>query len=282
MPLVTTREMLLRARREGYAVGAFNIENLEMAQAAVRAAASLSAPIILQTTPSTVAYAGLSQFTAIARALAEFSPIPIALHLDHAKEAGLAAQAVAKGYTSVMIDASEKPLPENIAAAREVVAFARPNGIPVEAELGRISGKEDGHTGEEDLYTDPMEALEFISRNGVDSLAVAIGTAHGVYRAAPRLNKKLLRELGQRLGLPLVLHGASGLPQEEVSACVGLGISKVNFATDLRAAFTGGVREALRAEPSLLDPKVLGRAGMEAVEAVVKEKIILCGCAGKC
>lgn len=281
MPLVTTKELLTDARNAGYAVGAFNIENLEMAQAAVRAAAGLNAPIILQTTPATVAYAGLSQFSSMVRALAELYPIPVALHLDHAKDAALAAQAVARGYTSVMIDASHKPLPENIAAVREVVAFARPNRIPVEAELGRISGKEDHLAQTAGCYTDPEEALEFVAQTQVDSLAVSIGTAHGIYQSAPCLNKELLKTLGDRLTLPLVLHGASGLPDADISDCIRLGISKVNFATDLRIAFTGAMKEALCANPAAIDPKEPGAAGMERVKAVVAGKILLCGCAGR-
>ncbi len=281
MPFITSKELLREAKRSHYAIGAFNIENMEMARAAVWTAEKMKAPIILQTTPSTVKYAGLKQFAVIVRALAESASVPVVLHLDHAKEIGLTAQAIVHGYSSVMIDASEKPFRENLETVKQVMLFAGANQIPVEAELGKISGKEDSHTQAQDVYTDPEEALEFVAQTQVDSLAVAIGTAHGIYQSAPHLNKPLLAELNARLELPLVLHGASGLSEEDITDCVKLGICKVNFATDLRIAYTAGIKRALKEDDSVFDPKALGKAGMAAVEEVIAKKITLCGCAGK-
>ena len=281
MALVTSAQMLRDAKQGGYAVGAFNVENMEMIQAAVQTAEELRAPIILQTTPSTVKYSSLDAFFAMVKPLAERASVPVALHLDHAKEVSLVAQAILSGYTSVMIDASEKPLAENVEAAKKVLLFAEPNGIPVEAELGRISGKEDSLSSSDEAYTDPEEAVRFVEQTGISSLAVAIGTAHGIYHSAPKLNKKLLAELSARLPLPLVLHGASGLSDQDISDCVKLGICKVNFATDLRVRFTGAVRDALGQDPSIIDPKTLGKAGMAAVKKEIAHKMSVCGCVNR-
>ena len=281
MPLVTTRDMLLKARQGSYAVGAFNVENLEMVKAVISVAKELDAPVILQTTPSTVKYGNLSSFTAMVMAEVEKKGAVAALHLDHGNSFALAAQALRNGYTSLMIDGSHGTFEENVELTRRVVEMAGPNDIPVEAELGKVGGKEDDLRSEDDIYTDPDKAREFVERTGIDSLAVAIGTAHGFYKEAPKLDQARLWEIRSRVSVPLVLHGASGLSDQEVRECIQKGICKVNFATELRVAYTDAVKELLREKPDTYDPKRLGEVGMERVRQVVESKIRVCGCANK-
>lgn len=283
----TTKEMLLAAKAGGYAVGAFNAENMEMAMAIVAAAEELSAPVLIQTTPSTVRYAGLALYEANVRALAQQARVPVALHLDHGSSFELARDAIAAGYSSVMIDGSHETLDGNIALSRRVAELAHEKGIPVEAELGKVGGKEDDlDGGAGNGYTDPADAVRFVRETGVDSLAVAIGTAHGFYQGTPVLDVARLAEIRRALAaaglaLPLVLHGASGLTDESIRACVREGICKVNFATELRVAYTEGVKETLAADPAVFDPKKYGKAGMEKVRELVKNRMKVCGCDGK-
>lgn len=276
MALVTTREMLADAQRGGYGIGAFNVENLEMIKAVLRAAGEMGAEVILQTTPSTIRYGELSSFTAMASAEAERLGVRAALHLDHGDSFSLAARALRQGYTSLMIDGSGLGFEENVELTRRVVEMASPNQIPLEAELGTVGGKEDDRVSEGDGLTDPEEAREFAARTGVGSLAVAIGTAHGFYRSAPKLDLERLEAIRKVVEIPLVLHGASGLSDQEVQACIRRGICKVNFATELRAAYTEGVKELLREKPSTYDPKKYGEAGMKRVQELVKHKIQIC------
>lgn len=281
MPLATTEEMLKRAQKGGYAVGAFNVENMEMAQAVIQAAVEMGAPVMVQTTPSTVKYAGLDLYYANVAALAQKAPVPVALHLDHGSSFELAMQAIRAGYTSIMIDGSHRVFEENIALTRRVVEAAAPNGLPVEAELGKVGGKEDDLDGGSGGYTVPEEAAEFVRRTGVSSLAVAIGTAHGVYKGTPKLDVERLKEIRKLVEIPLVLHGASGLSDESVQECIREGICKVNFATELRIAYSDGVKAVLAENPDVFDPKVYGKAGRERVKELVKNRIAVCGCCGK-
>ncbi|MCL2055703.1 MAG: class II fructose-bisphosphate aldolase [Oscillospiraceae bacterium] len=277
MPLTTTRHMLADAQAKGYAVGAFNIENMEMAQAVIAAAEELGAPVILQTTPGTLRYAQLELYRAVAAALADNSPIPVAIHLDHGDSYDLALRAIRGGYTSVMIDGSRLAYEENIALTARVANIGAQNDIPVEGELGEIGGKEDGMGGGTGGYTDPEKAGEFVKRTGVSSLAVAIGTAHGVYDIVPKLDIAVLKKIRDAVDVPLVLHGASGLGDKAVRECIREGICKVNFATELRAAFTEGVRSCLAENPNIIDPKEYCAAGREKVRRAVKERIAVCG-----
>ena len=281
MALVTSKELLLHAKENHYAVGAFNIENMEMARAVIDAAEALRAPVILQTTPSTVKYGELPVYTAIVTAMAQKAKIPVALHLDHGDSFELAARALKSGYTSIMIDGSHSPFEENIAVTKRVVDMCAPNGVPVEAELGKVGGKEDDLEAEGDLMTDPQEAVEFIKQTGIDSLAVAIGTAHGIYASTPKLDMERLSQINAVVDIPLVLHGASGVPDADVSECVRRGICKVNFATELRIAFTDGVKKVLSEKPDTFDPKPLGKAGQENIKKLVADKIKVCGCANQ-
>ena len=276
---VTSKEMIYAARKGGYAVPAFNAENLEMVQAIVAAAEKMNSPVMIQTTPSTVKYLTLRQAVAMVKAEAEAAKVPVALHLDHCESYEGVVDAMDAGYTSVMIDASKLPYEENIAVTRKVVEDARARGITVEAELGTVGGKEDGHSADI-AYTDPDEAIDFFSRTGVDIFAVAIGTAHGFYKGEPKLNFELLDKLAKAIEAPLVLHGGSGIPDEMIRRTIELGINKVNFATELRAAMTVAVREALTDE-GIIDPKKFMGPGRNAVIDLCCHKIKLCGSDGK-
>lgn len=282
MPLVTSKELMLDAQRDGYAVGAFNVENLEMVQAVVSAAEDLRSPVILQTTPSTVKYADLEFFYAMVKTAADKASVPVVMHLDHGNSFDLAMRALRAGYTSIMIDGSHDSFEENSAVSRAVAAACHPSGIPVEAELGKVGGKEDDlDGGEGDPYTVPAEAKAFVEVTGVDSLAVAIGTAHGVYKGEPKLDLDRLSDIRKVVPIPLVLHGTSGVPDDTVRECIRRGICKVNYATDLRIAFSKGVNAVLSEHPDAFDPKKYSAQGREEVKAYVKEKIRVCGSAGK-
>lgn len=282
MSFVTSEKMLLDAQKGGYAVGAFNVENMEMVMAVIAAAEELRAPLMMQTTPSTIKYAGLDMYLANVKAAAERASVPVCLHLDHGDSFDLAMRALRTGYTSIMIDGSHNVFEENIAITKAVADACRPSGIPVEAELGKVGGKEDdldGGTG--NGYTDPLEAKEFVERTGVNSLAVAIGTAHGVYKGVPKLDLDRLAEIRKVVDIPLVLHGASGLSEEAVVESIKRGICKVNFATELRIAYTDGVKEFLATNPDAFDPKKYGKVAMEHVKEIVETRMKMCGCAGK-
>lgn len=278
MPFVTTGEMLKKAQEGGYAVGAFNTENMEMVQAVIAAAEAESAPVMIQTTPGTLKYAGPECFAGLVSRLARDAKVPVALHLDHGNSYELAQQCAGEGYTSLMIDGSKLPYEENIALTQRVVAMA--GDIPVEAELGTVGGKEDGMEAKPQ-YTDPEQAADFVSRTGISSFAVAIGTAHGVYKGEPKLDLDRLSEVRSRVDIPLVLHGTSGVPEDQVRACIARGICKVNYATELRQVFTAAVRKALAEMPDAFDPKKYLAEGRKAVQVRVQELIRLLGSSGK-
>ncbi len=281
MSFVTSEQMLLDAQKGGYAVGAFNVENMEMVMAVIAAAEEMRAPLMMHTTPSTIKYAGLDMYLANVKAAAEKASVPVCLLLDHGDSFELAMQALRTGYTSIMIDGSHNVLEENIALTKSVVAACSPSGIPVEAELGKVGGKEDDLDGGNGGYTDPLEAKEFAERTGISSLAVAIGTAHGVYKGEPKLDLDRLAEIREVVSVPLVLHGASGLSEEAVKESIRRGICKVNFATELRIAYTEGVKEFLEKNPEAFDPKKYGKEAMERVKEIVKLRMGMCGCVGK-
>ncbi len=278
MPFVTTGEMMKQAQAGVYAVGAFNAENLEMVQAIIAAAEAENAPVIIQTTPGTLKYAGPECFAGLVNRLARDAKVPVALHLDHGNSYELAEKCAREGYTSLMIDGSKLPFEDNIAITCRVVAMAC--GLPVEAELGTVGGKEDGMEAKPQ-YTDPDEAAEFVNRTGISSFAVAIGTAHGVYKGEPKLDLDRLSEVRAKVDIPLVLHGTSGVPADQVRECIRRGICKVNYATDLRQVFTEAVRKALADLPDAFDPKKYLAEGRKAVQARVQELIRLLGSNGK-
>lgn len=275
----TSKEMILAAQRGGYAVPAFNFENMEMVQAILAAAEETGSPVLLQTTPSTIKYMTLRQAYAMVKAEADAVRVPVSLHLDHCESYEGVCAALEAGYSSVMIDASKLDFEENIALTQKTVQAARERGVPVEAELGTVGGKEDGHSASI-AYTDPAQAVDFFQRTGVDLFAVAIGTAHGFYKGEPKLDFELLQTIAGLISAPLVLHGGSGIPDEMIRKTIQLGICKVNFATELRAAMTAAVRQALEDE-GIIDPKKFMSPGREAVRQLCIHKIKLCGSDGR-
>ena len=303
--LVTNKELLLAAKRGAYAVGAFNIQNLESLLAVVEAAVEEKSPVIVAVTPSAIKYGGLKYLTALVKVAAENAPVPMSLHLDHGEDVETVRKCLEAGFTSVMIDGSHLPFEENVALTRRVVEMAHPMGVSVEGELGRLTGVEEKTVEErEAVLTDPDEAEEFVKRTGVDALAVSIGTSHGAYKfkGEPKLDFERLRLIREKVDVPLVLHGASsvpqwiiekatkygaeltgakGIPEDHIKRAISLGITKINIDTDLRLAFTATVREVLANQPKEFDPrKILGPA-KEAMKEVVKAKMRLFGSSGK-
>ena len=215
------------------------------------------------------------------RAEAERAGVDVALHLDHGADFAVCARCLRAGYSSVMIDGSRLPLEDNVARTRGVVEMCHAADVPVEAELGEVGGKEDAVSSSGANLTDPAEAARFVRETGVDSLAVGIGTAHGVYKTAPRLDIGRLAEIRAAVSVPLVLHGASGLTEQDVRDCIARGICKVNFATELRQAFTASVRAFLSADGEAFDPKKYGAKAREAVKAQVLARMAMCGSVGR-
>lgn len=282
MGLVTTKKFLLDAQKNGYGVCGFNIHNLETLKAAASTAFEERAPIILQATPGTVRFAGADYLVSMAKVASEKYDIPIAMHLDHGEDYGMVMECLRAGFTSIMIDGSQHPYDENIAMVKKVVEAAHLMGVPVEAELGKIGGIEDDLVAEvNDLYTDPKVAVDFVAKTGIDSLAIAIGTAHGLYKKKPQLDFDRLVQIRQRVAIPLVLHGASDLPDGNVQKCIELGINKINIATELKIAFSGAIKTVFNTKTGENDPRKLFSPGMEAMKAVVKNKLYLTGSAGK-
>ncbi len=281
--LTTSTQMLLDAQAGHYAVGAFNVESLEFVMAVIRAAEQKKSPVIMQTTPGTVKYANLRYFAAMCRVAAEEASVPVAIHLDHGDGFDRCIQAMHAGYTSVMIDGSALPFEDNIALTASVTKVAQPIDIPVEAELGRVGGKEDDGpnvTGQSP-YTDPDEAQEFVSRTKCSSLAVGVGTAHGVYHDTPHIQQDVLKAIRERVDVPLVLHGTSGVPDEQVVEAVKNGVCKVNYATELRQAYTRGVKGFMDQNPDAFDPKKYAAPGMDEIAALVASHIDMLGSANK-
>lgn len=273
-------EMIKKAQQGHYAVPAFNAENLEMVQAIITAAEQMNSPVIIQTTMPTVKYLDPEAAYAMVYTFAKKSKVPVALHLDHCTDFDAVMVAVKAGYSSVMFDGSKLPFEENVRLTKQVVETAHPMGITVEAELGAIGGKEDNVESKESIYTDVNEAKEFVEKTGVDILAIAIGTAHGFYKGEPKLDFDRIAEIGKTVDAPLVLHGGSGVPEAAVKKAISLGMSKVNFATELRAAATKGAREVLKDE-SVIDPKKFMGAAREEVIKLCIEKIKMCGSENK-
>ncbi|MGG7213848.1 tagatose bisphosphate family class II aldolase [Clostridium nigeriense] len=279
MKILSTREMLKKAQREGYAVPAFNIHNLETLEVVVETAAELKSPVILAGTPSTIEYAGGEFIVAMAEAAAEKYNIPIAIHLDHFEVIDEIKHFVDLGFKSTMIDASHAPFEENIETVKKVVEYAHKYDATVEAELGRLGGQEDDLVVDEkdSKYTNPKQAKEYVERTGIDSLAVAIGTAHGLYHGEAKLDLDRLKEIRDVVDVPLVLHGASDVPDELVKKAISLGICKVNVATDLKIPFSDAVKKYFIENPSANDPRKYMTPGKEAMKKVVAHKIMVCG-----
>lgn len=275
MPLVTSKAMLQDAYRNGYAIAAFATHHLEVMKAVVEAAEELDAPIIFQTTPSTIRYVGIEFMVAMARAAAESAEVPIALHLDHGDNFNTVVQCLRAGYTSVMIDGSSLPFEDNVALVQKVVEVAHAVGVPVEAELGMIGGVEDNLSVDEAdvVYTDPALAEEFVERTNVDALAPAFGTAHGEYRGEPRLDLARLEEIDRRIQIPLVMHGASGVPDSSIRKSLKHGVSKINISTELKTSFAEELRRYLMKHPDESDPRKYFVTARDAVKEVARQKI---------
>lgn len=283
MALVPMAQLLGAARKGGYAVGAFNANNLEIVQGIVEAAQEMASPVILQASQGAIKYAGLQYIVSIVKTAAESVKVPVALNLDHGTSFEQAVQCIRAGFSSVMFDGSKHSFADNIALTGEVVKVAKAAGVSVEGELGKIGGTEDDISvaAKDAMMTSPAEAEEFVRRTGIDALAIAIGTAHGPYKGAPRLDFDRLGEIRGRVDVPLVLHGASGVPAEAIEKAIGMGICKINIDTDLRQAFTAAVKGVLRDKPEEFDPRKLLAPAREALKLVAKEKIQLFGSAGR-
>ena len=283
MYVVSTKQMLNNAQRGGYAVPAFNIHNLETMQVVVETAANLHAPVIIAGTPGTFTHAGTENLLALVNAMAKQYHHPLAIHLDHHTKFDDIAQKVRSGVRSVMIDASHLSFAQNISRVKKVVDFCHRFDVSVEAELGQLGGQEDDvQVNEADaFYTNPVQAREFAEATGIDSLAVAIGTAHGMYASAPALDFSRLENIRQWVNLPLVLHGASGLSTKDIQQTIKLGICKINVATELKNAFSQALKNYLTEHPEATDPRDYLQSAKSAMRDVVSKVIADCGCEGR-
>jgi len=283
MPLVAMKPLLAAAEVGKYAVGAFNCNNMEIVQAIIRAAEAEQAPVIIQASQGAITYAGLDYITGIVKIAAEGAKVPVALHLDHGNDFEQIVRCIRGGFTSVMYDGSQLSLEDNIAVTKKVLEIARPIGVSVEAELGKIGGTEDHVyvSEKEALFTDPEEAKYFVEQTQVKSLAIAIGTAHGQYKGIPELDFARLEKIRDYVKIPIVLHGSSGVPDDAIKQAIKLGVRKVNIDTNIREVFTGEMRKVLANNPDEIDPrKILGPARKATVE-VIREKIKLFGSSGQ-
>lgn len=283
MPLVTTKELLEKAMREKYAVGAFNANNIEMVQAIIEAAEEESAPVILQASQGAIKYAGLENVTAIVKNAADMAKIPIALHLDHGTNYEQNVKCLRIGFTSLMFDGSKLPYEENVSITRKVVEMGHAVGVPVEGEIGKIGGTEDHITVSEveaDM-TEPEEALRFVEDTGVDSLAVAVGSVHRMKKKEAKLDHERIKRIAELVKIPLVLHGSSGVMDDEMRKGIKEGLCKINVATQLNMAFVEGMRKALNEKPEEVDPRKILSLSKELLKKVVKDRIRVFGSSGK-
>jgi len=282
--LITMKELLSVAQKHRFAVGAFNVGNGEYLRAIMETAERLESPVILAIHPSELEFL-TDSFVAYCRDIANKAKVPTVIHLDHGGSVEHIVRAIRCGFTSVMIDVSTKPFEENIRITREAVAIARAVGVTVEAELGTVGQAEGSMEGGSDeiLYTDPQEAREFVERTGADTLAVAIGTAHGMYPKSrkPKLQLDRLKEIASLVPVPLVLHGGSDNSPEEVAESIRLGICKVNISTEMKKAFFGRLRQHLAERPNECEPTVLFPSAIEAAKELIGRKMELFGSVGK-
>lgn len=310
MPLVTTTEMFKKAYEGGYAIGAFNVNNMEIIQGITRAAKKLNAPVILQVSSGARKYASHGYLVAMVKAAAEETGLPIALHLDHGPDFETCKACIDGGFTSVMIDGSSLPYEENVALTKQVVEYAHAHGVVVEGELGTLAGVEDDVVVEagNESYTKPEQVFDFVTRTGVDSLAIAIGTSHGAYKfkpgQKPQLRFDILEEVEKKLpGFPIVLHGASsvnqehiklinefggqmpdaiGIPEDMLRKASSMAVCKINVDSDIRIAMTAALRKHFAENPADFDPRKYLTPARDAIEEVVAHKIeTVLGCGGK-
>lgn len=277
MSCVSSYKLMKKASAEGHAVPAFNIDNLESAIAVAEVMKEMRKPVIVQTIPRTLAYGGMSVYPSMMKNLTlGADDVDYAMHLDHGNSKELAEKCINCGFSSVMFDGSMLPFDENIVRTKEVVDYALGMGVSVEGELGTIGGKEEGDTDLEASYTKVSEAVDFCDFTGVSTLAIGVGTAHGVYKGTPKINIKRIEEIHNAVSTPLVLHGASGLSDEVLRDCIKAGISKINFATELRQAYTEGIKLGMSMNPGVFDPKIYMRVAIDEIKKVLIEKIKIC------
>lgn len=274
--VVSSARLMKRAAKENYAIPAFNIDNLESAMAVSEIMHEMRTPVIVQMIPRTLNYGGIAIYPAMMRELMADCPVDYALHLDHGSSLSLAKKCVAGGFSSVMFDGSAMPFEDNIKFTKEVTDFALPMDVSVEGELGTIGGKEEGDTELESSYTKVSEAEEFVRRTNVSTLAIGVGTAHGVYKGTPHINIERIKEIHSAIETPLVLHGASGLSDEVLKNCIAAGITKINFATELRQAYTNGIKAEFAKDPEVYDPKIYMRGAIDSIKEVLRHKISIC------
>lgn len=274
--VVSSARLMKRAEKENYAIPAFNIDNLESAMAVSEIMHEMRTPVIVQMIPRTLNYGGIAIYPAMMRELMADCPVDYALHLDHGSSLALAKKCVAGGFSSVMFDGSLMPFEDNIKFTKEVTDFALPMDVSVEGELGTIGGKEEGDTDLEASYTKVSEAEEFVRRTNVSTLAIGVGTAHGVYKGTPHINIERIKEIHTAIDTPLVLHGASGLSDEVLKDCIVAGITKINFATELRQAYTNGIKAEFAKDPEVFDPKIYMRGAIDNIKEVLRHKINIC------
>lgn len=283
MPMVPMRPLLEVAEAGSYAVGAFNANNMEIVQAIIEAAEENEAPVIIQASQGAIKYAGLDFITGMVHTGAAKTKIPVALHLDHGTDFNTIVGCIRRGFTSVMFDGSQYDKQENIQRTQEIVRIAHAVGVTVEGEIGKIGGVEDDiHVDERDAYlTSPADAVDFFRATGVDALAMAFGTAHGLYKFPPQLAFDRIHQVHRETGAYLVMHGGSGVPDADVRRGIQLGIRKVNIDTELRESFVTALRQALADMPKELDPRKLLKPAKDAMKKRIGEKIRLFGSAGR-
>jgi len=283
MALVSMTEMLKKAKEGKYAVGQFNMNNLEFTQAIIEAAEEENSPVILGVSEGALKYMGLEYTVAMAKAAAEKSTVPIALHLDHGSTFEVAMKVIGAGFSSVMFDGSHYSYQENIEITKRVVEAAHAMGVSVEGELGTIGGTEDDLSVDEESakLTNPSEAIDFYNATKVDALAIAVGSAHGVYKGEPKIHFDIIDAVSNQIDIPLVLHGGSGIPDDTITKAISIGIGKVNVNTENQIAFTEKIREVLNNDSKVYDPRKYLGPGRQAIKEVVKEKIRLFGSNGK-
>lgn len=281
--LVTGKEILNDAHGKGYAVGAFNVNNMEQVHAIIEAAEETKSPVIIQASQGGLKYAGVEYIAAMAKVAAKNSSVPVAIHLDHGTDFKQIMLCLRNGFTSVMIDASHYELDENIRKTKQIVDMAHAVGVTVEAEIGKIGGVEDDIAVDEKeaTYTDPAEAEKLVKETGVDYLAIAVGTAHGPYKGEPKLDFDRIKVIKERLNMPLVLHGSSGVSEESIKKAVSLGINKINIDTDIRMAFHKAVKEFIKENPDVYDPRKIVGPAKKAMKEVITEKMKMFGSEGK-
>ncbi len=295
-----TKTILQKAQKQGYAVGHFNINNMEIVQAVVNAANQTNSPIILAVSEGAIEYAGLDYLISLTQTAAKQSKVPIAFHLDHGKNLNIIKKCIKAGFSSVMFDGSHLPLEQNIKITKQIVQLAHKKGISVEAEIGTIGGAEDNVSSRKIIYTNPKEAKEFVKKTGCDFLAVAIGTSHGPnkFQGPAHLRLEILQEIQKQVKIPLVLHGASGVPKDivkvatkygatlpkvvgvpndQIKKAIQLGICKINTDTDLRLAFDAGIRKSIQEHPSDIDPRHMLTPAKDLITQVVIERITTFG-----